>query len=1235
MSPRVTIAIPTYERDTYLREAIGSCLAQDYGDLEVLVLLDGSTNPRIEEVIDSFADPRLRSVRHERNRGIAAAVNSIFREAHGELVALLGDDDVCVPDRIRRQVDVFDRHPDTGVVHGDAVVIDERGRVTGQWRCPDLSRAQLVETLFRKHNYLVDSTTMRHRRVFEQIGPCEETLPWEDFSFHVRAARLFRYRHAGGAPLVRYRRHGGNASSESDQRRELELVERVLEQALDEWPLDELVPELDWSVIDRRAGERRALGVLADAFQRRGLPLPGLAERTRRHARALPPPAVTRREHRGRLMMTSFGFNDSGGGTTVPRLASKELARRGWDVTVFHAAVHGVPDAPPYHVREWEEDGVRLIGVHNRPHGLLDLGNPWREIDDEPITAAFADALDRHRPDVIHFHNLHNLGAALLDQAASRGIASYFSTHNYWLICPRNYLMHGDGSLCAGPGARGGDCATCVGSSDRLSHEQRLAQIRSRFARAITTCLAVSDAVRQTLIGQGYAPEMIDVVRQGMPADEQVWKQLGRDRAPGRRGERLTVGFFGSAYWHKGPQLLVEAAQLASADVRVEIHGELPEKFAAQLRALDRRGVVELGGHFHARDLPQLLAGVDAAAMPSTWWDCAPLTAAECLAGRVPLLAPRMGGLAEAVRDGVDGLLFEPLSAHDLARQIDRLASEQGLLEQLQRNIEPPRPFAAYVDDLERYYDGERPEHQAGRAAPSQPCAVRWVGDHALATSLSIVNTRACDELEAGDDVIVERVARDGRRLSAPLPHAADVEVRHQWPPDFSPAPSGRLAVIQPWEFGAVPSDWVERIAANVDELWVPSEFVRGMYVSSGVEPERVHVVPNGVDLRRLRPDGPRRDMAAAPGFRFLFVGGVISRKGPDILLDSFARAFAGRDDVTLVIKDFGGSSVYRGADRSALRAWTAEGRLPRVVHLEDELSDDDMAALYRSCDVLVHPYRGEGFGMPVLEAMACGLPVIVTGGGPTDEFVPDGACWRIPSVRVEFPEDRVDQLATNGRPWQLEPDGAALEALLTVAASDPVACASRGRAAALAAGALSWPAVADRYRERLTELTRTTPRSAQGPAHPLELEEDVDHRILATPAWRGDDRLPDLLAAWLHAAPAGTSACLYLLADPAVDGDSEELLGRVASAAERTGLDLDAAADVTVLAAALGSAGDAVLHAQMDAYVRLHAGAAGHARAARHAGNAILTPDPDAIARWLGSRVSALPVAVPARSYR
>src|SRR3954468_9998489 len=145
--------------------------------------------------------------------------------------------------------------------------------------------------------------------------------------------------------------------------------------------------------------------------------------------------------------------------------------------------------------------------------------------------------------------------------------------------------------------------------------------------------------------------------------------------------------------------------------------------------------------------------------------------------------------------------------------------------------------------------------------------------------------------------VVVRRVATDRATPSSPLPHTADVEVRHQWPPDFRPPASGHLALIQPWEFGAIPSAWIEPLQSVVDELWVPSEHVRAMYLDAGLAPDRVAVVPNGVDLERCAPEGEAYDLSDAPGVRFLFVGGAIARKGIDLLLSAYADAFAGRDD--------------------------------------------------------------------------------------------------------------------------------------------------------------------------------------------------------------------------------------------------------------------------------------------------------------------------------------------------
>ena len=107
------------------------------------------------------------------------------------------------------------------------------------------------------------------------------------------------------------------------------------------------------------------------------------------------------------------------------------------------------------------------------------------------------------------------------------------------------------------------------------------------------------------------------------------------------------------------------------------------------------------------------------------------------------------------------------------------------------------------------------------------------------------------------------------------------------------------------------------------------------------------------------------------------------------------------------------------------------------------------MAALHRACDVMVLPYRGEGFCMPALEAMASGLPVIATAGGPTDEFVPEAAGWRIPSAVRQIPGNQVDQWQTASAPFMLEPDVEALRDLMLEADRD-----REGRAAAAAPAA-------------------------------------------------------------------------------------------------------------------------------------------------------------------------------------
>jgi hypothetical protein len=171
----------------------------------------------------------------------------------------------------------------------------------------------------------------------------------------------------------------------------------------------------------------------------------------------------------------------------------------------------------------------------------------------------------------------------------------------------------------------------------------------------------------------------------------------------------------------------------------------------------------------------------------------------------------------------------------------------------------------------------------------------------------------------------------------------------------------------------------------------------------------------------------------------------------------------------------------------------------------------------------------------------------------------------------------------------------------------------------------LSWDEVAHRYRERIAALAARPPRHADPEPAPLELEA-ARLRLLATPAWRGRDRLGALLAAWVQGVAARNGACLFLLADPRTAPGEDECTEHVLQAAAEAGISLESAADIVILTHPLAGRDGARLHAGVDGYVSLHAACAGHERLARAAGRPVLEPDAAALATWsaAGSRLAA-----------
>jgi glycosyltransferase involved in cell wall biosynthesis len=197
-------------------------------------------------------------------------------------------------------------------------------------------------------------------------------------------------------------------------------------------------------------------------------------------------------------------------------------------------------------------------------------------------------------------------------------------------------------------------------------------------------------------------------------------------------------------------------------------------------------------------------------------------------------------------------------------------------------------------------------------------------------------------------------------------------------------------------EVDGIPADWILQANA-LDEVWVPSTFNRDTFLVSGLKVP-VHVMPLGVNPDFFNPE--IRAFRPTPRYTFLSVFEWGERKAPETLLRAYHRAFARRDDVLLLLKVINTDPGVDVEREIAALNLPADGP-PVAMLYNQELPTHQLGSLYRSADCLVLPTRGEGWGMPIIEAMACGLPVIATDWSAQADFMTEAIAYQLRVARL------------------------------------------------------------------------------------------------------------------------------------------------------------------------------------------------------------------------------------------
>lgn len=348
------------------------------------------------------------------------------------------------------------------------------------------------------------------------------------------------------------------------------------------------------------------------------------------------------------------------------------------------------------------------------------------------------------------------------------------------------------------------------------------------------------------------------------------------------------------------------------------------------------------------------------------------------------------------------------------------------------------------------------------------PARIRYYGSITTNFSADIVNRYlTLGLLQRGYPVVISSWVRGSLTNIDPRLRAvvnvsgpADVGIRYTHFALARPIPEPIGIDIIPCETSIYGNPDLHVAVSDGRIFWATSEQARRGLLAAGVPSSKFFVVGHGFDPKLFYPASVDSHKAEDGKFRFLTLGALNYRKGTDVLLRAYFEEFLDESDVCLVLKSYQEDPID-----DWILPYTTHPKCPEVKYFHGEVHQNQLAEWYHSADCFVLPSRGEGFGMTILEAMACGLPVITTGWGGQMDFCSPQAAYL---VNYHLTEAKQHPLYVDGAQWA-EPDINHLRTLMrAVFENRDEACVKGQRAANYVQKHWTWDNAVNRAVEAL-----------------------------------------------------------------------------------------------------------------------------------------------------------------------
>ncbi|WP_339349114.1 glycosyltransferase family 4 protein [uncultured Alteromonas sp.] len=332
----------------------------------------------------------------------------------------------------------------------------------------------------------------------------------------------------------------------------------------------------------------------------------------------------------------------------------------------------------------------------------------------ESVTTWFVDLLKSLKPTVVHIHHYAHIGLEFIRaiKKYDSNIKVYLTLHEYMAICKHNGQMVKTGKemkLCSSESYD--ECRGCFPENTAEDFWLRKHHFKSAFDLA-DGFISPSEFLRQRYIDWGINEDHIVVIENGQTDLPPL-----APRPIAENETRNRFGYFGQVNPYKGIDILLEALRSMTKEERkqvlVEIHGSNLETqsgdFQIKIKKLAKKliaeGCLRWVGPYRPDEQRTRLKEIDWVIVPSIWWENSPMVIQEAFTAGRPLIVSNIGGMAEKVQDGVDGLHFSARNPLELANKLKYAVSNKTLWNDLHQNIAPPLSYTECAEEHMAFFE--------------------------------------------------------------------------------------------------------------------------------------------------------------------------------------------------------------------------------------------------------------------------------------------------------------------------------------------------------------------------------------------------------------------------------------------------------------------------------------------------------------------------------------------------